>query len=63
MQRASTVLRAAAVKAAGESLITNAHLSDDFIAAAGGNISAAAGRLGISRHTVCRKLRDPGKSG
>ncbi|MCW7538667.1 sigma-54-dependent Fis family transcriptional regulator [Aquabacterium sp. A7-Y] len=91
------VLRTAAVMAAGEALITRAHLPDDFlddaqrgaveapwapqapteeecgaagtleelelqairrgIEEAGGNISVASRRLGISRNTIYRKLR------
>ena len=90
----ANVLRTAAVMAAGEGEITEAHLSDDFLEdvrradapvaparrdvqgargrtlveseaaliqsavdAAGGNISEAAKRLGISRNTIYRKLR------
>jgi transcriptional regulator of acetoin/glycerol metabolism len=107
IRQLANVLRTAAVMAAGEPLITRAHLSDDFIEdagaempvparapssaltqaapvaatpsaaadsattlealelqtikraleEAGGNISVASKRLGISRNTIYRKLR------
>ena len=83
IRQLANVLRTAAVMAAGEGEITEAHLSDDFLEdaratpaatasslgasevaliraavdAAGGNISEAAKRLGISRNTIYRKLR------
>ena len=87
IRQLANVLRTAAVMAAGEPLITRAHLSDDFLEdvgaavpppartpvatlheqeiamiqaaldAAGGNISEASKRLGISRNTIYRKLR------
>ena len=89
IRQLANVLRTAAVLAAVEPQITEAHLSDDFprlhspvaaaarpataaartleeveidliraaLEAAGGNISAASKRLGISRNTIYRKLR------
>jgi transcriptional regulator of acetoin/glycerol metabolism len=87
LRQLANVLRTAAVMAAGEREITEAHLSDDFLEddrdtiapaastlastldeaeialirksvdAAGGNLSEAARRLGISRNTIYRKLR------